>query len=420
MGAQYRDDQRWRAQLRRIDTGSFVRARRSTSRDVNRRIILNLVREHEPLSRAELARKMDIGRGMVTSLVTELIEEKAIYTGATIVAPRGRRPEMLYVRTRDRIVMAVDIRLTKTFLMLGDFAGLPKDVESFDTIVDPTALVVELARRIGAMLDEHGSASDCEGIGLVVPGMVDRATGRVLNAPQLGWQDVDIREALMTATGRPVQIENAPIACALARMWLSGGNERAPQNFVYVTVSDGVGAAIVIDGAVVRGDGETAGEFGHVPLDLDGPRCLCGARGCLEAYTSNLATTSRYLGIEFSPDTARALVSSTGVSIGDVIEKWKSGDREAARALGETARYLGAGLSMIVNSVNPGMIFVGGEVTAAWELFAPELARAIASRALTPRAARTPVVPESAGSFPRLQGAMALIAARAYAAPVIA
>jgi len=406
--------------MRRIDTGSFVRATRSTSRDINRRIILNLVREHEPVSRADLARRMGIGRGMITSLVSELIDEGAIYTGATIAAPRGRRPEMLYVRTRDRLVMAIDVRLSRTFLMLSDFGGRPKAIDSFDTIADPQSLVRELATRIDAMLESQDAADDCEGIGLVVPGMVDSATGRVLNAPQLGWQDVEIRDTLSRATGLPVQIDNAPIACALARMWLSGGNDRAPQNFVYVTVSDGVGAAVVVRGEVIRGDGETAGEFGHVSLSFDGPECLCGSRGCLEAYTSNLATISRYLGRAFSPETARTLVASTGVTIENVIDRWLAGDDRARDALTETARYLAAGLAMIVNSVNPGMIFVGGEITAAWELFAPAIAKAIESHALTPSAARTPVVPEAPGSFPRLQGATALIAASGFAAPVIA
>ena len=406
--------------MRRIDTTSFVRATRSTSRDINRRIILNLVRENEPISRADLARKMKIGRGMITSLVSELIGEGAIYSGDTIVAPRGRRPEMLYVRTRDRLVMAVDVRLSRTFLMLGDFAGRQKAVDSFETIVDPAALASELGRRIRLMLAENDAGEDCEGVGLVVPGMVDRATGHVLNSPQLGWKDVEIRETLSLEAGLPVEIENAPIACALARMWLSAGDDRAPQNFVYVTVSDGVGAAVVVDGEVMRGEGETAGEFGHVPLNIEGPECLCGARGCLEAYTSNLATIGRYLGRDFSPETARELGSSSEFTIEGIMDRWRVGDEKAATALHATARYLAAGVAMIVNSINPGMIIIGGEITGAWDLFAPEIAKAIAARALTPNAARTIVVPEAPGSFPRLQGGTALVAARGFAAPEIA
>ena len=131
--------------MRRIDTRQFVRATKSTSRDINRRIILNLVRENEPISRAELARKMGIGRGMVTSLVDELIGSGEIYSGSTVAAPRGRRPEMLFVRTRDRLVVAVDVRLSRTYLRLSDFGGRPKAFDEFDTHPEPAVLTAELS-----------------------------------------------------------------------------------------------------------------------------------------------------------------------------------------------------------------------------------------------------------------------------------
>ena len=405
--------------MRRIDIDRFVRATRSTSRDINRRIILNLVRENEPVSRADLARRMGIGRGMVTSLVSELIEAGEIYSGSTVAAPRGRRPEMLFVRTRDRYVVAIDVRLTRTYLMLSDFGGRPTAMDSFETIVEPGDLASELGRRISSLLEKHDARGICEGIGLVVPGMVDKQTGAVLRAPQLGWSNVNIQGAVSEATGLPVYIENAPIACALARMWIDRGEDRAPQNFVYVTVSDGVGAAIVSRGEVMRGASDAAGEFGHVPIAEDGPQCMCGSSGCLEAHTSNLATIVRYLGEDFSPATARETVTSSGLTIEDIIERRAHGDDRADLSLHETARFLALGIAGIVNAVDPGVIFVGGEVTGVWDIFGPAIAKAIESRALTPHARATAVIPEAPGSHPRLHGATALVAARSFAAPVI-
>jgi predicted NBD/HSP70 family sugar kinase len=405
--------------LRRIDTERFVRATRATSRDINRRIILNLVRENQPISRADLARRMGIGRGMITSLVTELIDAGEIFSGDTVTAPRGRRPEMLFIRTRDRLVVAIDIRLSRTYLLLSDFAGREISLDSFETIVEPKALVAEIARRVDRLLDGSGMRTKCEGIGLVVPGMVDRDTARVIRAPQLGWRDVDIRDDLERAAGFPVKIENAPIACALSRMWL-GGEDRAPQNFTYVTVSDGVGSAIVARGEILRGATDAAGEFGHVSIDPDGPECMCGARGCLEAYTSNLATVARFLRRDFSPSVARDLSHSSEVTIDDVIDEAASGNAHARETLARTAECLGHGLANIVNSVNPGIVFVGGEITRAWDLFDHPIQDAIRSRALTETAAATPVVPDPPDSRPRLTGATALVAASAFAAPVIA
>src|SRR5881392_3807453 len=123
--------------VRKINTRSFVRATRSTPREINRQIALNVVRDHQPISRADLARHMGIGRGMVTSLVDALLAEGAIYEGATIDAPRGRKPKMLYVRTHDRLVIAIDVRFSQTYVMLADFAGTAVALETFETVVDP-------------------------------------------------------------------------------------------------------------------------------------------------------------------------------------------------------------------------------------------------------------------------------------------
>jgi N-acetylglucosamine repressor len=406
--------------MRKINTRSFVRATRWTPREINLQILLNLVREHEPISRAELARRMKIGRGMVTYLTAELIAQGALYEGDTVDSPRGRRPQMLYVRTHDRLVVAVDVRFSSTFIMLTDFSGHAIALESFDSIYDPTALIAELKLRVARLLATHGEGRHCEGLGLVVPGMVDATTGRVLNAPQLGWRNVDIRKPLEDALGLAVQVENAPIACALARMWLGQPGAPVPTDFVYVTVSDGIGSGVVVNGQVVRGQTNSAGEFGHVPLMEGGPLCLCGGRGCLEAFTSNLATVSRYLGADFSPDTVRNVVHSSGVTIADVVARALAQEPKAMAALDETARHLGAGLAVIIKTLSPTQIVVGGEITEAWELLAPTIRREISVRSLTDLAAATPIVPELATTYPRLRGGTALIAAPRFAAPRIA
>src|SRR6266568_4310799 len=208
------------AAVRKIDTRDFHRATRSTSRQVNRQILLNLVREHQPISRADLARRMTVGRGMVTTLVRELLDEGALYEGAFVQLPRGRKPKMLHVETRDRLVVAIDVRFSRTDVLLSDFGGNEVALERFGTRFDPEELLDELAIRVRRVLRAHAAEARCEGIGMVIPGMVDRASGRVLNAPQLGWRDVQVRAGLAARTGLPVHVENAPAACALAHIWL--------------------------------------------------------------------------------------------------------------------------------------------------------------------------------------------------------
>lgn len=361
---------------------------------------------------------MDIGRGVVTSIVQELIGDGTIYEGHMGEAARGRRPTMLYVRTQDRYVVAVDIRFSRTFIMLSDFAGSQIAIDSFDTIFDPVALVAELGGRIRRVVASHAIEDRCEGIGLVVPGMVDRASGRILLAPQLGWRDVDIRDALSSSTGMSVSIENAPMACAQAQMWL--GAHTNSNNFVYVTVSDGVGAGIVLNGSLIRGESNSAGEFGHIPIDPDGPQCLCGSHGCWEAYTSNQATLSRYLGRELTPLWEGAVQQPSTLTIEDLIARARRGDVRASSAIEATGHYLGIGIATILNALNPSQVFVGGEITEAWDMIEGAIREGIQSRALTRASKETPVIPEQIGGYPRLRGATALVAAPHFAAPRVA
>ena len=186
---------RSRAAVRKIDTRDFRRATRSTSRQINRQILLNLVREHQPISRADLARRMTLGRGVVTTLVNELLEEGVLYEGALVELPRGRRPKMLHVETRDRLVVAIDLRFSRTDVLLADLGGKQIALERFATRFGPEELLDELAVRVRRLLRTHAGRGRCQGIGMVIPGMVDRASGRVLNAPQLGWRNVQVRAA---------------------------------------------------------------------------------------------------------------------------------------------------------------------------------------------------------------------------------
>jgi predicted NBD/HSP70 family sugar kinase len=247
--------------------------------------------------------------------------------------------------------------------------------------------------------------------------MVEAETGRVLLAPNLGWRDLSLRDPLAAALGLPVQIENSGKACALAQLWATREGQ-APSNFVYITVSDGIGVGVVLGGELVRGQHNIAGEFGHVPLNVDGPRCGCGATGCWEAYVSNLATLSRYFGRDLRDRPTSPALSA--LTIDDLIARARGGDGKALAALLSTARYLGLGLGSVVNAIDPAHVYIGGEITAAWDLIEATVRAALAERALTPPAGATPITVVPPEQYPRLRGAAALIAAPAFARGVVA
>jgi predicted NBD/HSP70 family sugar kinase len=328
------------------------------------------------------------------------------------------------VRTHGRLTLAVDVRPGSTTVALCDFGGGVLARDSFDTPTQPGLLASQLTRALQALVRERvggGSGSgegsvngfdgeECQGIGIVVPGMVDRRSGRVLYAPRLGWRDVQFRDALAEQMGVPVFVESAPIACALARLWALDGKRRTVNNFAYVSVSDGVGVGIVNKGEVLRGETHTAGEFGHVSLDPNGPPCACGKRGCWEAFACNAATIARYAGANWNH-------RHGSPTIEEIVRRAKLEEPAAVAAIAEAGRQVGRGVAAVVSAFNPKRIYIGGEVTAAWSILEPQIRQTLMVETLTDAARNTPIYAEQNPAEYRLLGAVALVAAPTFAAP---
>jgi N-acetylglucosamine repressor len=403
--------------MRRISPTTFRIARRTTSREINRQIALNLIRSRQPISRAELARLMGVRRGAVSRLVQDLIRTKQIFEGAKGDAKRGRKPRHLYIETRRHCALAVDISASRTLMQVTDPLGRPlHEMQEFPTRSRPQGLIRELAGNIERVLSEHADGT-CLGVGVVVAGLVDPEAGRVRYAPTLNWRNVDIREPLEAIIKLPVVVENSVKACVLAQVWSVRGHAPVDGPVAFVNASDGVGVGIAIDGQLLRGAHNNAGEFGHVPLSMDGPRCACGSRGCWEAYVSVGATVARYLGKD---PTWPASARPSDTTVATIVSRARAGEARALETLRETGYYLGYGLATVVKSVEPRRIYMSGEITEAWDLIDQALHRAMREQALTPELAEVEILVVPLGEHPRLRGAAALVTIPAFAAPVVA
>ena len=402
--------------MRRISPTTFRVAKRGTSREINRQIALNLIRSHQPISRAELARVMGVRRGVVSRLVDDLLETRLVFEGAKGESRRGRKPMHLHLDTRQRCIAAVDIAASQTAIVLTDLLGRPlTGVAEFPTQRRPASLVGEIARRLAESLETHPEAGHCVGIGVAVSGLVDN-TGRILFSPTLGWHDVDLLEALGGATKLPVVVENSTKACVLGQVWAVRGDAPVDGPVVFVNVSDGVGAGIAVDGKLLRGVQNAAGELGHVPLNMYGPRCACGQRGCLEAYTSRRAIVARYRGTDPSwPESA----DTGSVTVEQIMARARAGEEQALEVLRETAHFLALGFATIIKGFNPRRIFVGGEITAVWDLLAGTVRDTLREDEVVRRSGETEILTVPSSEHPRLRGAAALIGTPAFAAPVV-
>jgi predicted NBD/HSP70 family sugar kinase len=403
--------------VRKIDLNNFRVARSKTARDINRRIVLNLVRQHQPISRASLARRSGLQRSTVSAIAEQLLAERWVIEGATGHLPRGRKPTFLHLNDDRAGIIGVDIQPTMTTLAVAGIDSHFLAHESMKTGTDPVEFVNRLGRRILDLIRAHPKSS-YEGIGVSLPGRIDLKTQRLIFAPSLGWGELDIKTPLEKATGLPVELENAANACALAELW-SGRHTEGVSNLVTVTVSDDIGVGMIINGQLMQGSTGVAGEFGHVTLMPEGPQCRCGNRGCWEVLASNSAAERYYAE---SATVRKGEVGSKSdmakVPFADILRLVEQGDAKARRTIEQMGHYLGAGIAMLVTGLAPDVVVVVGEVTRAWDRVGPLVDETVRRFSLTGAATR--IVPTNSEVQPRLRGTIALVLQKYFGAPFIA
>ena len=405
--------------MRKIDLTSFNVATSETARNINRRIILDLIRTRQPVSRADLARLSGLQRSTVSLITEQLLTERWITQGALGHLPRGRKPRFLHLNIERAGIIGVNVRPTTTTIALANLNAQFIAHESFQTNEDANIFIKDLTERLQLFIKLHPDTY-FEGIGISMPGRVDSISKKLVFAPNLGWRDVDLQTPLERATGLLVEIENAANACALAEIWFDR-RSNGMQDLIAVTVSEGIGTGIITNGQLLRGVNGVAGEFGHVSLYESGPLCKCGNHGCWEVYASNTAAINEYVRITSSANSKKLNLQdeSNKPSIDDILHLSEQGDAKAVEVIERMGHYLGVGFSMLISGISPSMIVVIGEITRAWERIEPIIKNVINTR-LPSSPVLTRIVPAQDNLQPRLRGSMALILQKHFGAPLTA
>lgn len=402
--------------MRKINLTDFRVASSETARDINRRIVLNLVRKHQPISRASLARRSGMQRSTVSAITEQLISQRWVVEGATGHLPRGRKPTFLHLNPDRAGIIGVDIHPDSTMLAVASMDMRILAHEPMPTGREPKDFIERLGIRIRDLMRAHPKSS-YEGIGISLPGRVDQASQRLTFAPNLHWNDVDFKTPLEKITGLAVELENAANACALAELW-SGRHGENVSNLIVVTVSEGIGVGMIMNGQLLRGSQGVTGEFGHVSLGANGPQCRCGNHGCWEVMASNSAAVRYYS--EFSSNRkgdAGTKSNMSSVPFPDLLRLVEQGDVKAGKALDQMAHHLGVGLAILVTGLAPDVLVVVGDVTRAWNRVGPLVEKVIYQRSFTH--APTRIVPTDPENLPRLRGAIALVAQKHFQLPQI-
>lgn len=398
--------------MQRTNRNNFHVATSETARDINRRIVLNLIRKHQPVSRADLSRHSGLQRSTVSAITEDLIGERWVTEGALGHLPRGRKPTFLYLNSVRAGIIGVDLRPLTTTIALSGLDERFLTQATFPTGRDPQRFIVELGQRICELMRSHPEIT-YEAVGVALPGRADSLSQRLVFAPNLGWRDLDLKTPLQQITGLPVKLENDANVCALAVLWNDQGTHGL-HDLVAVAVTEGIGIGMVFNGQLVRGPAGMAGEFGHVVIREDGPPCNCGNQGCWEVFASNTAAVRYYT----EARSRRPATVSTPPTFEDVLRLAEQGDVKAGQALERMAHYLGEGIAMLAMGLAPDVVVVVGEVTQAWDRVGPIIQARVESRLYTPIKVR--IVPMNPAVETRLRGTVAMVLQKHFSAPSIA
>jgi predicted NBD/HSP70 family sugar kinase len=373
-------------------------------REVNRSLVLAVVKEGGRVSRASIARATTLAKPTVSAIVDELIADglvREVGTGSTATSG-GRPPIMLEYNASSQFVLGVHIGARRTTVEVANGSGGEVARRQFETPSGPaTDALAAIAARARAAIP---AGADLAAVGAVLPGLTDFHRGVCLLAPNLGWRDVPVAELLTVELGAPVHVHNAGQAAAVAENIEGAGGKADDLALLYA--GTGLSAGIVSSGRVLHGTGGTAGEIGHCRVPGGTEQCNCGNVGCLETVATGpaLARFAR----KAIADGARSVLGPGKFEPADVAEAARAGDAVAAEAVAEVGRNLGLAASWVVNAYNPAVLVFGGGLIAIADLLLPHIEAGARRHSLGPALQGTEIRVSKLGPDAEVRGAVLL------------
>ena len=349
------------------------------------RTMLRIVRAAQPISRVDLARRLEVNRSTVTEIVKPLIASGVLCEAAPEqkAARLGRPPIGLSLRGDRSLFIGVNIGVRRTQVGAATTDGQLLDEESFDTPSSPDATlkrINSIVERLRASMPDRSLIA----IGVSVPGPTDADRKELLFAPHLGWRDVPVADALSIGEKQrtknsdsrvSVIVENDATAAAMheAKRRLQDCTRRGRNDFVLVRAGTGIGVGLVLGGEVYRGTGTDSGllgEFGHMTIVAGGKRCACGNRGCWEVYASAASAASLYLGESTKGETPPRFV--------EIVARAEAGELQALTTLERIGEYLGIGIGNVITGLGVSQVVVSGRIVHGWKFVQRSLQSALA------------------------------------------
>lgn len=381
---------------------------RTLMRDINRHLVLNLIKNRGPLSRTDIAALSNLGQSTVTNIIRQVMDMGLVREVAVGTSTGGRPPIMLEIDPTGGYAVGLKLTRQSTTLAMTDLFGSvvqhamiqTADSNQIESYVD------DLAEAIERFIQEAAIPMDrLMGVGVGMPGFIDYRQGICRHSSLLDWDDVPLAKMLEQRLNIGVVLDNNVTTLTLYELLF--GSAQGMNDFLVITVGEGVGLGIVVNGRLMRGSRGGAGEFGHIPIAVDGPSCPCGNRGCLESMIGDGALIAQ--------------AQAAGLHVKkphDLLALAAAGDPTALAIYAEAGRWLGRGLATLINLFNPSHIIVSGEGADAVQVYEAVMREEMGRHVFNGMADQLDLFVEPLEDFSWAQGAASLVLDEFFSPPI--
>lgn len=330
--------------------GNSIRTQES-----NRSVILSILMDGKIHTRAEIAVRMDLTQAAISKIIAELEEYDLIREVGIVIGKKGRKSFGITINENFCKVLAV--KISRHYYKIGvktwTCQSIEEIEEKLDVLAGPEKALINIKASISALLEKY---NDVKAMGVAVPGPYVRGRGRIaLMSEFVGWERINIAHELESAFDLPIIIEHDADAGALAE-WNVANIDKKTGVLVHVIASEGIGAGIVDRGRILQGYTMAAGEVGHMSINMNGPKCICGNRGCLEKYTSALSF-AKWVAEDLKKHPESSLYGQE-VTAEKAFEHMRRGDEFCLHEVKKVGYYFGCGIANIINIFSPNQIVI--------------------------------------------------------------
>ena len=374
-------------------------------REINRLRVLNLLRREGSLSRTELARETGLDAKTITNVTSGLLNKKLIISDSYEESGGGRPRELLRLNNGLKYSLGIYLGAREIRGVLVDLKGkIIREKAKALNGAQELNHVLSIIKFLKKELIHSIPAFKLLGLGFVIPGIIDKERRKIIQASNLPYlEGIDIKDRLKKIFKIPIEIEDSSRAMALAEKWF--GKAQDIDNFVFIDLGVGIGCSIISSGRLHYGESLSAGELGHTIVDMNGSRCRCGHRGCLE----KIASTSEIV---------RKASASPGRSLNfeQVMKLNREGYKRIQKIINDAGYYIGVGVSNLVNLLNPSHLIIGGEFSEAGDILFNAIDRAMRRYTVSSSYNVVKVIPTILGEKGGALGAATLILKKVFEA----